>query len=62
LAFGWLALSGEALYGHFPNRADLVDAVFARAVADAHAALDTVDATGDPREALTAGGVQLAPD
>jgi len=40
------------LYGHFPNRADLVDAVFARAIEDGHNALETVDLTGDPRQAL----------
>jgi len=40
------------LYGHFPNRADLVDAALAKAIADGHAALDEVDLTGDPRAAL----------
>lgn len=40
------------LYGHFPNRADLVDAAFARAIEDGHAALESVDLTGDPRAAL----------
>ncbi len=40
------------LYGHFPNRADLVDAALGRAIAEGHAALDEVDLTGDPREAL----------
>jgi TetR/AcrR family transcriptional repressor of mexCD-oprJ operon len=40
------------LYGHFPSRAELVDAVFARAVAEADEALDSVDLTGDPRQAL----------
>ena len=40
------------LYGHFPNRADLVDAALARAIDDGHAALDAVDLNGDPRQAL----------
>jgi TetR/AcrR family transcriptional repressor of mexCD-oprJ operon len=40
------------LYGHFPTRADLIDAVFARTVADADEALKAVDLTGDPRAAL----------
>jgi AcrR family transcriptional regulator len=40
------------LYGHFPTRADLIDAVFARTVAEADEALKTVDLTGDPRAAL----------
>jgi TetR/AcrR family transcriptional regulator, mexCD-oprJ operon repressor len=40
------------LYGHFPNRADLVDAALAKAIADGHAALDEVDLGGDPRQAL----------
>lgn len=40
------------LYGHFPNRADLVDAAFARAIEVGDAALDDVDLNGDPREAL----------
>jgi AcrR family transcriptional regulator len=40
------------LYGHFPNRVDLVDAAFARAVDDGHAALSEVELDGDPREAL----------
>lgn len=40
------------LYGHFPSRADLVDAVVARAVADGDRALDAVDLSGDPRRAL----------
>lgn len=40
------------LYGHFPNRADLVDAALAKAIADGHAALDEVDLAGDPRAAL----------
>jgi TetR/AcrR family transcriptional regulator, mexCD-oprJ operon repressor len=40
------------LYGHFKTRADLLDAVLTRVVAEAHAALDTVDISGDPRDAL----------
>ena len=40
------------LYGHFKTRADLLDAVLARAVAGAHEALDAVDVAGDPRDAL----------
>ncbi|RAV10017.1 TetR/AcrR family transcriptional regulator [Mycolicibacterium sp. GF69] len=40
------------LYGHFPTRADLVDAVFARTLAEAQQTLDAVDLTGDPRAAL----------
>lgn len=40
------------LYGHFPSRADLVDAAFARAIDEGHAALSAVDLDGDPRQAL----------
>jgi TetR/AcrR family transcriptional regulator, mexCD-oprJ operon repressor len=40
------------LYGHFPNRTDLVEAALARAIDEGHAALDKVELTGDPREAL----------
>ncbi len=40
------------LYGHFPNRTDLVEAALARAIDDGHVALDAVDLTGDPRQAL----------
>ncbi|MCO7271856.1 TetR/AcrR family transcriptional regulator [Cellulosimicrobium cellulans] len=40
------------LYGHFANRAVLVDAVVARAIEEGDAALDAVDLTGDPRDAL----------
>jgi TetR/AcrR family transcriptional regulator, mexCD-oprJ operon repressor len=40
------------LYGHFPTRAELVDAVFARTLAEADEALNAVDLTGDPRAAL----------
>ena len=42
------------LYGHFPSRAELVDAVFARTLQQADEALAAVDTTGDPRDALTA--------
>ncbi|TCM50478.1 TetR family transcriptional regulator [Kribbella sp. VKM Ac-2568] len=40
------------LYGHFPSRADLVDAAFAHAIEDGHDALEAVDLSGDPRLAL----------
>jgi len=40
------------LYGHFPNRVDLVEAALASAIEKGHAALDSVDLTGDPRQAL----------
>ncbi|MFI7578222.1 TetR/AcrR family transcriptional regulator [Micromonospora sp. NPDC049497] len=40
------------LYGHFPNRADLVEAALAHAIEQGHAALDAVDLTGDTRQAL----------
>jgi TetR/AcrR family transcriptional repressor of mexCD-oprJ operon len=40
------------VYGHFPNRADLVDAALTRAIDDGHAGLDAVDLSGDPRQAL----------
>lgn len=46
------AVGRVTLYGHFPTRADLVDAVFARTLADADEALNAVDLTGDPRAAL----------
>lgn len=39
-------------YGHFPTRADLVDAVFVRTLVEAQQTLDTVDLTGDPQAAL----------
>jgi AcrR family transcriptional regulator len=41
------------LYGHFPTRADLVDAVFARVSAEAEEILAGVDTGGDPVAALT---------
>lgn len=41
------------LYGHFPSRAELVDAVFARTIQQADQALTAVDTAGDPRHALT---------
>jgi AcrR family transcriptional regulator len=40
------------LYGHFPSRADLVDAVFAHAIEGGKHALDAVDLSGEPRVAL----------
>jgi AcrR family transcriptional regulator len=40
------------LYGHFKTRADLVDAVFGLVAADAHQAVESVDTSGDPRDAL----------
>jgi TetR/AcrR family transcriptional repressor of mexCD-oprJ operon len=40
------------LYGHFPSRAALVDAVLTRAIEEGHLSLDEVDLGGDPREAL----------
>lgn len=41
------------LYGHFPTRADLVDAVFQRVSEEAARILDEVDTSGDPVDALT---------
>ncbi|TKK84041.1 TetR/AcrR family transcriptional regulator [Herbidospora galbida] len=41
------------VYGHFPNRGDLVDAALAHAIEQGEVSLDDVDLTGDPREALT---------
>jgi TetR/AcrR family transcriptional repressor of mexCD-oprJ operon len=40
------------LYGHFPSRAELVDAVFARTIREADVALDAVGLSGDARAAL----------
>ena len=40
------------LYGHFKTRADLLDAVLTRVLAEAHETLDAVDVSGDPRDAL----------
>ena len=40
------------LYGHFPSRADLVDAVFVHAIETGEELLGQVDLTGDPRTAL----------
>lgn len=45
-------LGRVTLYGHFASRAELVDAVFTRAVAEADEALDAVDLSGEPRAAL----------
>lgn len=41
------------LYGHFPTRAELVDAVFQRITGEADALLDATDTRGDPVAALT---------
>ncbi|MFF0268980.1 TetR/AcrR family transcriptional regulator [Kribbella sp. NPDC004536] len=40
------------LYGHFPSRAELVDAVFVQAIAIGEETLGQVDLTGEPRAAL----------
>ncbi|RIQ18333.1 TetR/AcrR family transcriptional regulator [Jiangella rhizosphaerae] len=40
------------LYGHFPKRADLVEAALADTLADGERTLSAVDLTGDPRDAL----------
>jgi AcrR family transcriptional regulator len=40
------------LYGHFKTRADLLEAVLARVIAQAHETLGAVDVSGDPRDAL----------
>ena len=40
------------LYGHFKNRAELVDAVMGRAIEHADAILAATDTAGDPREGL----------
>lgn len=40
------------VYGHFPNRADLIEAALTRAIDDGHASLEAVDLSGDPRQAL----------
>ncbi|MEU4603742.1 TetR/AcrR family transcriptional regulator [Kribbella sp. NPDC023972] len=40
------------LYGHFPSRTELVDAVFVHAIERGEAALGEVDLSGDPRAAL----------
>lgn len=41
------------LYGHFPSRADLIDAAVAHALRQAEEILGAVDLSGDPRDALT---------
>lgn len=41
------------LYGHFPARSDLIDAVFVHAIDHGEAALSHVDLSGDPREAMS---------
>ncbi|TDC51092.1 TetR/AcrR family transcriptional regulator [Jiangella ureilytica] len=40
------------LYGHFPNRAQLVEAALVDALRDGEDVLSAVDLTGDPRDAL----------
>ena len=40
------------LYGHFPSRAELIDAVFVHAIEGGERTLGQVDLTGDPRDAL----------
>ena len=40
------------LYGHFKTRAELLEAVLTRVMAEAHDAVDSVDVSGDPRDAL----------
>jgi AcrR family transcriptional regulator len=40
------------LYGHFPNRAELVEAALVDALRDGEEVLSAVDLTGDPRAAL----------
>src|ERR1700754_1203607 len=40
------------LYGHFPNRAELVEAALADALSDGERTLSAVDLTGDARDAL----------
>jgi TetR/AcrR family transcriptional regulator, mexCD-oprJ operon repressor len=40
------------LYGHFPSRAELVDAVFARLIREADVAFDGLDLSGDARTAV----------
>ncbi len=40
------------LYGHFPARSDLVDAVFVHAIESGEESLGQVDLSGDPRAAL----------
>jgi AcrR family transcriptional regulator len=40
------------LYGHFKTRGDLLDAVLAQVITEAHQALGALDLSGDPRDAL----------
>ncbi|MFD4421708.1 TetR/AcrR family transcriptional regulator [Agromyces sp. NPDC058484] len=40
------------LYGHFSSRAELIDAVVARAIDEGNESLEAVDLSGDPRAAL----------
>jgi TetR/AcrR family transcriptional repressor of mexCD-oprJ operon len=41
------------LYGHFATRGQLIEAAFVHAIRQAEEALDALDLSGDPREALT---------
>jgi AcrR family transcriptional regulator len=41
------------LYGHFPSRAELIDAAFTHGLRHADEILDAVDLSGDPRQALS---------
>lgn len=41
------------LYGHFPSRADLIDAAFGHVLRQAGEVLEQVDLSGDPPAALT---------
>jgi TetR/AcrR family transcriptional repressor of mexCD-oprJ operon len=41
------------LYGHFPSRAELVDAVFVQAIEVGEKSLGQVDLSGDPQTALS---------
>lgn len=46
-------LGRVTVYGHFPSRTDLVDAVVSRAIAEGDAVLRSIDLGGDARDALT---------
>jgi AcrR family transcriptional regulator len=41
------------LYGHFPSRTELVDAIFEDITVRADTTLDAIDISGDPQDALT---------
>lgn len=45
-------LARVTVYGHFPSRTDLVDAVVSRAIAEGDAVLGSIDLGGDARDAL----------